>query len=127
MKNYRTTTAKTTIIELIESSEIALSQQDIQDKIGNLCNRVTTYRVLERLLDEGKVHKVLDFDGVAKYSSCENCEHEHHHDHHHVHFSCTVCNKVTCLHNVIPTFKLPENYTAQDYNFTVSGVCPECN
>lgn len=128
MKNSRTTIAKTAIIEVIENEDVALSQQDIQEKIGNLCNRVTIYRVLERLLEEGKIHKVLDFDGVAKYSSCENCEDEHHHhEHHHIHFSCTKCGQVTCLYNVLPKFKLPENYLPQDYNFTVSGICPNCN
>ena len=127
MKNNRTTIAKSTIQELIEHSDVALSQPDIQAQVGDLCNRVTIYRVLDRLVEEGAIHKIIDIDGLTKFMSCHQCEDDQHHKHHHIHFHCSVCNNVTCLHHVIPQFNLPKDYIVKEVNFMVSGICENCN
>ena len=127
MSGSRNTQAKTAIEELIGNSNEALAHHDIQASLGDLCNRVTIYRVLSRLEKEGTIHKMVDMDGVVKYASCDpSCDSDHSHSHTHVHFSCTVCNSVTCLDEVKPQFKLPPNYQAEEMNFTISGVCPKC-
>jgi Fur family ferric uptake transcriptional regulator len=124
MKSSRNTTAKTEIQELILSSKSALSHAEIQKQLIGLCDRVTIYRVLERLTDEGLIHKVVNVDGVVKYAGCHSCSEKHNHNH--IHFSCQKCKSVTCLENVEPSFKLPRNYTVSEVNFTLSGLCPKC-
>ncbi len=125
MKNSRNTIAKQKILELIQESTIALSHSDIQTEVGDLCNRVTIYRVLDRLVSEGDIHKIVNIDGVIKYAACTECAHTHHH-HNHIHFSCTVCHEVTCLENLEPSFKMPKNYQVEEVQFTLSGICPQC-
>jgi Fur family ferric uptake transcriptional regulator len=127
MKQARNTTAKTEILDLISQSETALSHSEIQSSLDGLCDRVTIYRVLDRLVDEGLVHKVVNTDGGVKYASCHNCETNHNHNHNHIHFSCQKCKSVTCLENVEPSFKLPKKYKVSEVNFTVSGLCPQCS
>lgn len=124
MKQARNTTAKTEILALISQSEVALSHSDIQTTLNGLCDRVTIYRVLDRLVDEGLIHKVVNIDGGVKYASCHTCTSTHNHNH--IHFSCQKCKSVTCLENVQPTFKLPKSYKVLDVNFMVSGICPHC-
>ena len=123
----RKTTAKIAIKEIVEASDVALSHAEIRDKLDGLCDRVTIYRVLDRLTDEGLVHKVVNVDGVVKYANCNSCEegHEHHH-HNHVHFNCERCHSVMCLDHVEPRFELPEGYVTNEVNFTISGLCPDC-
>ncbi|MFK7900447.1 MAG: Fur family transcriptional regulator [Cyclobacteriaceae bacterium] len=117
---------ETTILKLIETEKNALSHQEIQKELGDLCNRVTIYRALDRLIQKREVHKVIDTNGVSKYAGCNHsCEHEHNHDH--IHFSCQVCKKTTCLENVSLQFNLPDNYTLKETNFTMSGVCNQCH
>lgn len=125
MKTVRNTTAKTVIQELIANSPVALSHTEIQTVINGLCDRVTIYRVLERLTVEGRIHKVVDVDGVVKYASCHSCSEKHNHNH--IHFSCQKCKAVTCLDDVEPSFKLPKNYKVSEMNFTLSGLCPQCS
>ncbi len=124
MKLARNTAAKTEIQELITTSKMALSHSDIQKSLEGLCDRVTIYRVLERLLEEGIIHKIINIDGVVKYAGCHNCSIKH--SHNHIHFSCQKCKSVTCLENIEPTFKLPKNYKVSEMNFTISGLCPLC-
>ena len=125
MKPTRNTVAKTEIQQLIVSSSIALSHVEIQKKLEGLCDRVTIYRVLDRLIEEGSIHKIVNTDGGVKYAGCRTCTEKHNHNH--IHFSCHKCKSVTCLEGVEPIFKLPKNYRVSEVNFTLSGVCPNCN
>lgn len=126
MKQPRNTVAKTEIHQLITRSGIAWSHAEIQKELDGLCDRVTIYRVLERLTDEGLIHRVVTIDGVVKYAGCHGCSVTHHHDHH-LHFSCEKCKSVTCIENVYPAFSLPRKYKVKDVNFMVSGLCPQCS
>lgn len=128
MKIRRNTVAKTEIQNLLSNSENALSHLEIQKMLNGLCDRVTIYRVLDRLVVDGVAHKIVDFDGVVKYAYCHTCSSEkHYHQHNHIHFSCEKCKSVTCLEHIEPAFNLPENYIVKETNFTVSGVCPDCS
>lgn len=118
-------TNKQTILELVGKSESALSHNELLHSLGDTMNRVTIYRILDKLVVDGQVHKIIDIDGVSKFASCHVCD-EHDHHHNHVHFSCTQCQSVTCLEDVIPAFTLPADYKVEEMNFTLSGVCPEC-
>ena len=126
MKISRKTHSKSAILALIESSNVALSQLEIQNGIKGICDRVTTYRILERLLIEGKLHKIINVDGVLKYANCHTCIEKSSHSHNHVHFSCLSCKIVTCLDDVTPTFVMRKNYKITEMNFTLSGLCPKC-
>jgi len=125
MKQTRSTQAKTEILKLITESDHALSHADIQLKLGNLCNRVTIYRVLERLEEEGSVHRIVNVDGVVNFAKCRGCSEIHHHNH--LHFKCEKCKSVTCIENVVPDIRLPENFIINQYNFLVSGICEDCS
>lgn len=120
----RRTPAREEILNLIESSNVALSHSEIEEQLNGVCNRVTIYRVLERLEEENLIHKFVNVDGNMNYAACNHST--DHHDDNHVHFSCIVCGEVTCLEHVVPHFKLPSGYVRIDSNVTVSGVCPKC-
>ena len=124
-KQARNTVARTEILNLLNQSEVALSHSEIQSLLGGLCDRVTIYRVLERLIQEQLIHKVANLDGGLKYANCHGCRSTH--SHNHVHFSCEKCKSVTCLEDIRPSFKLPEEYKVSGVNFLVSGLCPDCS
>lgn len=129
MKQIRNTVAKTEILRTINQSLVALSHTEIQQALNGLCDRVTIYRVLDRLVTENEIHKVVNLDGVVKYAACHACSSQgetHTHAQSHAHFSCEVCNEVTCLEDVEPSFKIPQKYHVKEMNFTLSGVCPNC-
>lgn len=127
MKTARSTVAKRHIQDLLHKSSSALSQPELQDLSVGICDRVTIYRVLERLVEEGGAHRTVDMDGTVRYAACHDCDHDHKHAHHHLHFSCEECGSVTCLEDVVPEFRLPRKYKMHEVNFTVSGICSQCN
>lgn len=124
MKTSRNTASKTFILNLITTSKVALSHLEIQNLTEGICDRVTIYRVLARLLTEDLIHKSVTIEGITKYASCNNTVENHSHDH--IHFSCQKCKLVTCLTTVVPKFTLPANYQVKDVNFALAGLCPNC-
>lgn len=124
MKVSRNTVAKKEIADLLQRSEKAVSHAEIMQELNGLCDRVTIYRVLDRLVDEGAVHKVVNIDGVVRYAACQHCTTKHIHNH--LHFNCEKCKTVSCLEGVEPVYKLPKNYLVNDANFMLSGTCPNC-
>ena len=126
MKTTRNTTAKSAILELIKTSEVALSHAEIQKLTGDLCDRVTIYRILDRLITEDVIHRIATPEGILKYASCHHNHDNHQHTHNHVHFSCEKCHSVTCLDSVNPSYTIPKYYLIKQVNFTISGLCPDC-
>jgi Fur family ferric uptake transcriptional regulator len=126
MKTSRNTTAKTTILKMITQSSVALSQIEIQNSLNDICDRVTIYRVLDRLVNEDMIHKIVTIDGTTKYASCHHSHENEHHIHNHLHFSCEKCLSVTCLDTVKPIYIIADNYLVKEVNFTLSGLCPNC-
>lgn len=122
MKNTR---AKTEILEVINNSAVALSHAEIQQVLLTDCDRVTIYRVLDRLVTEHLVHKIVNVDGIVKYAACHDPGPAHNHQH--AHFSCVKCLQVTCLEKVLPAFTLPKKFKLQEINFTLSGICAQCS
>ncbi|SDR00565.1 Fur family transcriptional regulator, ferric uptake regulator [Chryseobacterium soldanellicola] len=125
MKQVRNTKAKSEVLDLINNSDTALSHHIIHEKLGDLCNRVTIYRILDRLEEEGHIHKIVNIDGVVNYARCNSCQKDLHNDNH-LHFNCKKCNEVICIENVIPRIDIPKEFIVEEYNFIVSGICPKC-
>jgi Fur family ferric uptake transcriptional regulator len=124
MKKTRSTSAKAKILRLISDSKTALSQSEIQNALEGFCDRVTIYRVLNRLVNEELIHKISTIEGTLKYASCSSCTDNHLHNH--LHFSCEKCKKVSCLSHIRIDTTIPENYQPNHFNYVVSGICPEC-
>lgn len=116
--------AKEEVQRIMERSANAISHNELLKALGKQYNRVTIYRSLDKLVEEGVIHRIVDLDGVSKFAMCQNCEGAH--EHNHIHFSCVKCQSVSCLEKVVPSFKMPKNYQVQEVNFTVSGICPNC-
>jgi len=114
------------IIQIIKASKYAVSHSQLQEHMKIECNRVTIYRILDKLVKQGLIHKIMTVDGITKFAACNSCSKEKH-VHNHIHFSCNTCNQVTCLDEIKPNIVLPKNYVVSQINYTISGVCPRCN
>jgi Fur family ferric uptake transcriptional regulator len=123
----RNTQAKSSILLALSEAKCALSHAQLNEKLLGVCDRVTIYRVLDRLISEKKVHRIADIDGSIKYASCHECNHPKTDLHTHVHFSCQKCKTLICLDQIEPKVILPDGFEIKETNFTISGFCNQCN
>lgn len=115
------------ILNLFLANKGALAHADIEHKAGEKFDRVTVYRTLQAFVEKGILHTIPTADNSVKYALCKNdCFEGHHHDNH-IHFVCSVCGKTECLDEVIiPSVKLPKNYSASNVEIVVNGICSTC-
>lgn len=120
----RSSAVRDQILKILSDRKEALAHKDFQLLLKDSCDRVTIYRAVDRLHNEGKIHKVTGVGGVIQYALCNHCMDKHQHDH--IHFTCVKCAKVLCIENSKPTIHLPKEYQVQEIECMVSGICPDC-
>ncbi len=114
------------VLEEIAAEKAAVSQPDLEKKLGNEIDRVTLYRILNTYEDKGILHRVLDQQGTANYAICSSsCSVHAHHDEH-VHFNCRQCHKIYCLEVNVPSMNLPKGFQTDSFHLTAFGICEAC-
>jgi Fur family ferric uptake transcriptional regulator len=122
----RNTKAKQAVLAEINRSTFALSQPELFERVKGICDRVTVYRILDRLVAENKIHRIVNIDGTLNYAACNQCDTHYSHAHNHLHFSCLECKKIECLSEQSVQVQLPNNYFVKELFLTISGICPTC-
>lgn len=122
----RNTPVRTEVFTILKKSDAALSNHDIEQKMADNVDRVTLYRTLQKFLEHGVVHQIED-GGQLFYALCSNCE-IHNHQDNHLHFKCTNCDTIQCLHqsNKIE-FSLPKGYQINSMKILLEGKCASCS
>ena len=121
----RVTLARVQVLALLLREEQALTHQQIESKLCRAygTDRVTIYRVLEWLMQNGLVNRVAVGDRTWRFDAIEADQ-----SHGHAHFQCDECGTVTCLDDVRqpPKVKLPVGYLSSAIELTVKGLCAVC-
>jgi Fur family ferric uptake transcriptional regulator len=110
---------------LLEAAE-ALTHHDVEHRLRRRhdVDRVTLYRVLEWLTEQGLAHKVSGEDRVWRFSVVG---HRPARGGGHAHFECSSCGKMICLEQArLPSVPLPAGYRRRDIEVTIKGSCARC-
>jgi Fur family ferric uptake transcriptional regulator len=125
----RNTLSRQRVLNTLIDFKSALTQQEIETALDNIENRVTVYRVLKDLEQNGILHRIGNPNGRVLYAVChDNTCDLHAHQDQHLHFSCTQCQKVYCLDSVqVPDFRIPVGYALTSLHMIAEGICASCN
>lgn len=124
----KSTPLRIAVLQQLAKKAQALSQPDLETIFEGRENRVTIYRVLRDLEENGLIHRVFDIDGTAHFALCKNSCSEHEHNDEHLHFNCITCKNVFCLDDVVVSVPaLPEGFKVQTVKLTVEGICKNCS
>jgi Fur family ferric uptake transcriptional regulator len=125
MVKRRKTNQTLLVSDILKKSKYALNQKEIFKKLCGSIDRVTVYRILKRLIEDGLVHRIIADDG-QNYFACRNTKlkQEKCIDHH-IHFKCIKCRKIECIYTKI-SYLLPNDYIAVDSNNFILGYCGNC-
>lgn len=116
----RITRARCAVLARLFASARPLSHHELEQQLADVCDRVTLYRVLNWLVDQGMAHRVSAEDRVWRFSV------ENHADHRHAHFHCHGCGMVFCMDARARPPAMPQGFRLQDVEMTLRGLCPEC-
>lgn len=121
----RMTRPRIMVLAVLLEAERALTHTDVESRLPRATDvdRVTIYRVLEWLTEQGLAHKIAGDDRVWRFNAAA-----HAHEGPHAHFQCSDCGKVICLDEAQarPAVKLPTGYKQQQVELTIKGLCAQC-
>jgi Fur family ferric uptake transcriptional regulator len=126
-KGARVTPIRLRVLSFLLAQNSAVTHRQIEFVLGRsvAIDRVTLYRTLDWLTEQGLAHKVLDVDRVWHFQANEDdLKHRQH-----AHFKCNLCAKVICLNDRPQnsmTPLLPEGYLGLEVELTVKGLCAHC-
>ncbi|NOT18026.1 MAG: transcriptional repressor [Sulfuriferula sp.] len=124
-RGQRVTPVRTAVLGVLLQASGALAHTDVLERLQAVgeFDRVTVYRVLDWLVAQGLVHKVLGAGRASRFQATD-AETAHQHGH----FQCRACGKVYCLSAVkLPLpLALPANFKAEAVELNIKGVCADC-
>jgi len=122
----RLTRARVEVLATLLDAGEALTHHDVERRLrrGHDVDRVTLYRVLDWLTEQGLAHKLSGEDRVWRFSAAG---HRQERGAGHAHFECSSCGKVICLdRGRLPSIPLPAGYRRSDVEVTIKGSCDRC-
>ncbi|WP_343656286.1 Fur family transcriptional regulator [Cupriavidus sp.] len=126
----RVTQPRVAILACLIDAQAPLTHQEVIDRLpadGDV-DRVTVYRVLDWLVDQGLAQKRAGNDRVFRFTLLEHEAARSEVHRQHSHFHCTRCDRTFCLESagksVAP--KVPSGFAVDHVELTVNGVCAEC-
>lgn len=126
-RGARVTPARLRVLALLRGAERGLSHHDVEKALddGTPVDRVTLYRVLDWLVEQGLAHKTADEQRVFRFSAASTGGEPHQA---HAHFVCDDCGKVFCLEDTPRAApRLPAGFASTQVEFEVHGHCAACN
>ncbi|PIQ73879.1 hypothetical protein COV58_00115 [Candidatus Roizmanbacteria bacterium CG11_big_fil_rev_8_21_14_0_20_36_8] len=125
-KGFRITSARSAIINLLESTPHPITANSIHKllkKVGTDVNITTVYREIEFLLSQKIINKIQLFDTELHY---EMADRTHHH-----HIVCTDCKaiedlKIDSEKDLLDEVCSDTRYKISTHSLTFYGVCPAC-
>ena len=121
----KATSTRLNLLVEMKEYESAMPYSAIQKKFKSI-DRVTLYRTLESLKEQGVIHKAFQENNEIYYAICgNNCGKSHHH-HDHFHFKCVKCESVTCEK---PSRKVEISIPGHEIHkvtIHIEGVCKLC-
>jgi len=125
-RNIKPTAMRELVFDILTEQKTAISLSDLEQKFHK-SDKVTLYRTLKTFEEKKLIHSIDDGTGAVKYALCKDscqCNPEDLH----VHFFCIKCQNTFCLDDIpIPSINLPVNFSIENINMVVKGVCADCN
>lgn len=116
------------VLEVIGNNNCPLSVREIHDTLArsHVINRVTVYRILDRLVEKNLVDQISSGGRAVFYGMAPN---DHHHPH--PHFYCKECGTMECLDPdslSLDAENLQQTFVGRIENVEVrvDGICKSC-
>lgn len=111
---FQLTPARAEVVGILQAASTPISHDTIMARLAADADRVTVYRIVNRLVELGVARK---FEGDDKKSYFELSQPATH-----AHFLCKQCQMISCLENI--HLDLPTGYMIEE--ITIRGLCPGC-
>ncbi len=118
------TSCREGIIEVMLSTNHALSEHEIRDSLVGNYDRTTFYRSFKTLEEHKIIHRIIVGKELVKYAIDQSVSLRSEHPH----FYCHECHSVKCIEDVPAlSYNLPVGYSNEKIEVLIKGTCSICS
>ena len=115
------------IIKLIQSKKLAFTVKDLYDELDEKIGLTTIYRMIDKLVLDGRVNKYIGENNTTYYQYIEECDCTHHY-----YLKCDDCGimiHVDCEEIEPFTEHITEHhgFIPNTKRIIIHGICKDCN
>lgn len=125
-RNLKATATRIEVLSLISAYKKPMPFSLIQKSLQGF-DRVTLYRTIHALSENGIIHKALMDENETYYAVCSSSCSKDNHQHKHIHFKCSACNEVSCVQTDASLQVSIPGYLTTHFEVEASGLCVSCN
>ena len=120
------TKQKDIIIDEIEKHKEEFTIKDIYNELNKKIGLTTIYRLINKLVKEGRVNKSIGKDNITYYQFLEDCDKENH-----FFLKCNSCGVMEhidcdCIEELSSHISKKHNFSLTDH-IIINGICKKCN
>lgn len=124
--DFYNTKQKDIIFDIIKKQKQEFTIKDIYGQINGKVGLTTIYRLVDRLVMEGRVSKNIGKDNITYYQYLEECDEENH-----FYLKCECCGNMVhvdcdCIEEMYCHILKKHKFMLDKKNIIINGVCMNC-
>lgn len=123
---YRTK-QKDKLVEIIKDFDHEFTIKEIYDFLDGSVGLTTIYRLVDKLVNEGKINKTINNNNVTYYQYLGVCQHKNH-----FYLKCDICSKLEhvdcdCITDLWEHIYNNHEFKPSKGQIIINGICKKCN
>lgn len=121
------TKQKEYILEVIKNKQKEFIVKEIYEEVKDKVGLTTIYRLIDKLVSQGVINKVIDENNITHYKYLEKCEEDNH-----FYLKCNNCGNFThvdceCIEELSNHILKNHKFEINKENIIINGICAKCN
>lgn len=124
--DYYHTKQKDIIYNLIKKQKYEFTIKDIYNQIKDRVGLTTIYRLVDKLVEEGRLSKYITKDNMTYYQYLEECNQMNH-----FYLKCEQCGIIihidcNCIEEMSKHILIEHKFLTNKMNIVINGICQNC-
>lgn len=121
------TRQKELILDVIKNFKNDFTIKEIYEKLNQNVGLTTIYRIVSKLVEEGKIKKSIDYNNVVRYQYLDECQCDNH-----FYLKCDKCGSIThvdcdCINDFTNHVLKNHSFKVDNVNIIIKGICKKCS
>ena len=121
------TRQKELILDVIKNFKNDFTIKEIYEKLNQNVGLTTIYRIVSKLVEEGKIKKSIDYNNVVQYQYLDECQCDNH-----FYLKCDKCGSIThvdcdCINDFTNHVLKNHSFKVDNVNIIIKGICKKCS
>ena len=120
------TRQKDIILIAIKKQKQVFTVKEIHQQLKDQVGLTTIYRLIDKLVEDGRLRKNVGTNNDAYYQYLEDCKHDNH-----FYLKCSSCGKIIhvdcdCINNLYSHIFKNHKFKLNKKNIIIDGICERC-